>query len=237
MGDPVELLAHRGVDARVAVAVDVAPQRRGAVDVARCRRRRSGRSPRRARSPAASSSLQPCCWVNGCQRTSGGEVGDGRSCRRELSATGDRPPGPAGAPDASSVRLLAQRPSTETVRSPNAPPSGHYLVTSITRRPTRAIGAGLGEATRRPPRARDRGADRRERLDLDAAEPRDRLAVGALDGVRRRPATASARPPRTSSPAARAASIVSSVWLIVPRPGRAAMTSGSRGRRARSRTR
>ena len=31
--------------------------------------------------------------------------------------------------------------------------------------------------------------------------------------------------PATSSRAARAASIVSSVWLIVPSPGRAAMTS------------
>ena len=34
MGDAVELVAHRGVDRRVAVAVHVAPQRRDAVDVA-----------------------------------------------------------------------------------------------------------------------------------------------------------------------------------------------------------
>ena len=40
---------------------------------------------------------------------------------------------------------------------------------------------------------------------------------------------------RTSSPAARAASSVSSVWLIVPRPGRAATTSGSPRATARSR--
>ena len=54
----------------------------------------------------------------------------------------------------------------------------------------------------------------------------------------------SARPARASSPrrprsrpAARAASTVSSVWLIVPRPGRAAITSGSARSTARSRTR
>ena len=41
----------------------------------------------------------------------------------------------------------------------------------------------------------------------------------------------------TSSPAARAASIVSSVWLIVPSPGEAATTSGRPRSRARSRTR
>ena len=40
-----------------------------------------------------------------------------------------------------------------------------------------------------------------------------------------------------SSPAARAASSVSSVWLIVPRPGRAATTSGIRMSSAKSRTR
>ena len=34
VGDPVELIADRAVDGRVAVPVDVAPQRRGAVDVA-----------------------------------------------------------------------------------------------------------------------------------------------------------------------------------------------------------
>ena len=34
MRHPVELVADRGVDARVAVAVDVAPQRRDPVDVA-----------------------------------------------------------------------------------------------------------------------------------------------------------------------------------------------------------
>jgi hypothetical protein len=34
VGDAVELVAHRGVDARVAVPVDVAPERRDAVDVA-----------------------------------------------------------------------------------------------------------------------------------------------------------------------------------------------------------
>ena len=45
VGDPVELVAHRGVDARVAVAVDVAPQRRDAVDVARGRRCRTASQP------------------------------------------------------------------------------------------------------------------------------------------------------------------------------------------------
>ena len=34
VGDPVELLAHRRVDPRVAMAVDVAPERGDAVDVA-----------------------------------------------------------------------------------------------------------------------------------------------------------------------------------------------------------
>ncbi len=40
----------------------------------------------------------------------------------------------------------------------------------------------------------------------------------------------------TSSPAARAASSVSSVWLIVPKPGRAAITSGSLSEVANQRT-
>ena len=43
--------------------------------------------------------------------------------------------------------------------------------------------------------------------------------------------------PATARPAARAASSVSSVWLIVPRPGRAATTSGKPSATARSRTR
>ena len=42
--------------------------------------------------------------------------------------------------------------------------------------------------------------------------------------------------PATVRPAERAASRVSSVWLIVPRPGRAATTSGSPSSRARART-
>src|SRR4029077_171250 len=41
---------------------------------------------------------------------------------------------------------------------------------------------------------------------------------------------------RTVRPAARAASIVKSVWLIVPSPGRAATTSGRARSTARSRT-
>ena len=41
---------------------------------------------------------------------------------------------------------------------------------------------------------------------------------------------------RTSSPAARATRSVSSVWLIVPSPGRAAMTRGSPSSTARSQT-
>ena len=43
--------------------------------------------------------------------------------------------------------------------------------------------------------------------------------------------------PATVSPAARADPIVSSVWLIVPRPVRAATTSGIARSMARSRTR
>ena len=53
VGDPVELVAHRRVDQRVPVAVDVAPQRGDAVDVAPALRRRSGRCPRPRRSPGA----------------------------------------------------------------------------------------------------------------------------------------------------------------------------------------
>ncbi len=41
---------------------------------------------------------------------------------------------------------------------------------------------------------------------------------------------------RTSRPAVRAARRVSSVWLIVPRPGRAAMSTGSASATARSHT-
>ena len=58
-----------------------------------------------------------------------------------------------------------------------------------------------------------------ERYDLDRPERGDRLAVGefehrrALGGQRFKTTAATVRP------AARAASIVSSVWLIVPRPG------------------
>ena len=43
--------------------------------------------------------------------------------------------------------------------------------------------------------------------------------------------------PATLSPAARAASTVSSVWLIVPSPVRATTTTGSSRSIARSRTR
>ena len=43
--------------------------------------------------------------------------------------------------------------------------------------------------------------------------------------------------PATRRPAARAASTVSSVWLIVPSPVRATTTSGSSRSMARSRTR
>ena len=49
VGDPVELLAQGRVDPRVAVAVDVAPERRDAVEVPTGRRGRSGRRPRPAR--------------------------------------------------------------------------------------------------------------------------------------------------------------------------------------------
>ena len=53
VGDPVQLRADRVVDRGMAMAVDVAPQRRDAVDVARCRRCRTGCCPPRGRSRAA----------------------------------------------------------------------------------------------------------------------------------------------------------------------------------------
>ena len=70
----------------------------------------------------------------------------------------------------------------------------------------------------------------------DVPSARDRVAVRALH-------LAGLGGPRgqhdgaTSRPAARAHSSVISVWLIVPRPGRAAITSGSPRSAARSRTR
>ena len=67
MGDPVELVADRRVDPRVAVAVDVAPQRGDAVDVAAAVGVDQVGALGRARSPAAPPRPSRC-WVNGCQR-------------------------------------------------------------------------------------------------------------------------------------------------------------------------
>ena len=77
--DAVELLAHGGVDLRPAVAVDVDPERRVAVEVAPATPRRSATSPRRAAITSGSSRAQSACWVNGCQ-----------SRRRSSSATDER---------------------------------------------------------------------------------------------------------------------------------------------------
>ena len=70
VGDPVELVAHGarrcpGGDGR-GRCTRARRRRRGSAG----RRCRSGRSPRRARSISGSSSTQPCCCVNGCQRWS-----------------------------------------------------------------------------------------------------------------------------------------------------------------------
>ena len=70
VGDPPELFADGGVDRRVAMPVDVAPERGDPVDVAASLGVDQVGSPRRARSISGSSSTQPCCWVNGCQRWS-----------------------------------------------------------------------------------------------------------------------------------------------------------------------
>ena len=66
---------------------------------------------------------------------------------------------------------------------------------------------------------------------------RDRLAVRALDGRRAFAGQGVSTTSAGSSPAARTDSIVSRVWLIVPRPGPAAITTGSASSSARSRTR
>ena len=102
----------------------------------------------------------------------------------------------------------------------------------------------------RPPRR-----DRQRLRSAGASVPgRRRGRAGAGSGPRRRPGPRSSRGWRsrlalgssghgvrttaaTSRPAARAASIVSRVWLIVPRPGRATTTSGRPRSTARSRTR
>ena len=58
---------------------------------------------------------------------------------------------------------------------------------------------------------------------VDLAERFDRLAVRLLDRGSARSGQGVSTTAATSRPAARAASIVSSVWLIVPRPGEAAI--------------
>ena len=99
-------------------------------------------------------------------------------------------------------------------------------------RPTGATGA----LSRRAPA---RGSARR--APSGACAPRcARAAQSSRDSrarsARGRPARASAPRHARSSSAARAASSVSSVWLIVPRPGRAATSTGSPSSATRSRT-
>ena len=68
VGDVVELVLDGQVDRRVAVAVDGAPQRRDAVDVGVARRVVERLSSAWSMT-GKSSPAQPCCCVNGCQRT------------------------------------------------------------------------------------------------------------------------------------------------------------------------
>ena len=90
--------------------------------------------------------------------------------------------------------------------------------------------AGRGERRRREL------AHRRERRDLDrrrAARSSRGSSARSRPGA---PATASARRRARRGPPARAASSVSSVWLIVPSPGRAATTTPRPSSRASART-
>ena len=97
---------------------------------------------------------------------------------------------------------------------------------------------GRLRATRRGAGAAGRwSARQRARASTHLAEPRDRRAVRALDLARVAPARASARRRPRAGPPARAASSVSSEWLMVPSPGARRSPAAGRGRRAKSRTR
>ena len=95
MGDLVELLAERRVERRVAVAVDVAPERADAVEVAAALDVDTGRPPRPRSMTRGSDAAQSASGVNGCQRWAlsqarrVGEVGVGGLNRGGLPAEPD----------------------------------------------------------------------------------------------------------------------------------------------------
>ena len=202
--DPVELVADRRVDRRVAVAVDVAPQRGDAVDVgvavgveqvvpsARAIDQRRLR-PRH----------QPCCWVNGCQtwRRSAAIRSRWSACLSSYAAGRSENGGPWR-------RRRGRRSGQPAVQRQCAAAAA------------RAPGSGPRPCPASPPRPRRAARSSRG---------------WRLDPVRR------GRPRREHdaadvSPAARAASRVSSVWLIVPRPGaRRPPAAGRSARRGRAR--
>ena len=158
VGDAVQLLADRGVDVRVPVTVDVAPQRRHAVDVAApCRvdePHALGRLDRRC----ASSPSKPRICVNGCQ-TWDAERGAAETSRDGSLGPGRNPQRPPmkrlTSPRSSAARPARFRGGSRLAgrRDRRRPADGAVL---------RRVHDRVGEHDRRGPRlARDRLLDRR----------------------------------------------------------------------------
>ena len=131
----------------------------------------------------------------------------------DVGVAGDAGP-LAGATDCLQLaRLRVGRPLRSNRRKPRFALDPRYESQSSSRQRPRGLAQRPGRAL----------GQRRPRARRPAARPSRGSTARAGSAP---PATASSRPRAARGPAARAASSVSSVWLIVPRPGRAATTSG-----------
>ena len=154
---------------------------------------------------------------------------------RTCTAGSSRPPGRRAAP-----RCTRSRCALGGMRAP----SDRAAAVRVCARPKLALRDAPTPAT--PERQLSAGGRQRAPIRAPRArgsvqtptppEPLDRRPVRALDLVGLAGHGVSTTP-ATSSSAWRAASSVSSVWLIVPSPGRAAITSGRPPARARARGR